>query len=86
MKNREVRSEVRIRNEEFKHKITMPYEGRTFIIEYGKYGSDLVLYEEGDNTAYMENKILIHRLGVGFNELLSKGPYQEFFTEEMISN
>ena len=68
-------------NEEFNHTIAFPYEGRNYIIEYGKYGGDLVFYETGDSTSYEENKVLIQRIGKGFNELLSQGQYQEFFTE-----
>jgi hypothetical protein len=34
----------------------MPFGGRTFLLEYGKYGDDLVFYEEGDSTPYKVNK------------------------------
>ena len=73
-------------HEQYNNKITIPYDGRTFIIEYGKYGNDLVLYEDGQNTPYDVNKVLIQQIGKGFNALLSQGLYQEEFTDEAQSN
>ncbi|HEX5111244.1 MAG TPA: hypothetical protein VFV79_00240 [Saprospiraceae bacterium] len=72
-------------NEEFNHSITFLQEGRTFVIEYGKYGNDLVLYEDNNDTPFEINKVIIQRIGKGFNELLNQGRYQEFFTEEVTS-
>jgi len=73
-------------HEQYNNKITIPYDGRTFIIEYGKYGNDLVLYEDGQNTPYEVNKVLIQQIGKGFNALLSQGLYQEEFTDEAQTN
>jgi hypothetical protein len=72
-------------HEPYNNKITIPYQGRTLILEYGKYGNDLVVYEEGSNTPLEVNKLLIQQIGKGFNTLLSQGKYQEEFTEEVIS-
>jgi hypothetical protein len=69
-------------HEQYNNKITIPYQGHTFIIEYGKYGNDLVLYEDESNTSFEVNKVIIQRIGNGFNAILNQGQYQEEFTEE----
>jgi hypothetical protein len=68
-------------HEEFNYKYTIPYQGRTLIIQYGKYGNDLVLFEEDDTTPFEVNKVIIQQIGKGFNALLSEGKYQEEFTD-----
>lgn len=73
-------------HEQYNNKITIPYQGRTFIIEYGKHGNDLVLYEDGGNTPFEINKKIIQQIEKGFNELLNQGKYQEEFTEEPPAN
>jgi hypothetical protein len=68
-------------HEEFNYKYTIPYQGLTLIIQYGQYGNDLVLYEEGDKIPFEVNKVIIQQIGNGFNALLNQGKYQEEFTE-----
>ncbi|MGB4849381.1 MAG: hypothetical protein WBP41_15760, partial [Saprospiraceae bacterium] len=65
--------------EEYNNKITIPYQNRTFIIEYGKYGDELVLYEDRGNTTFEENKLMIQQIAKGFNKLLGEGKYQQEF-------
>lgn len=66
-------------HEEYNNKITIPYQNRTFIIEYGKYGDELVLYEDRGNTTFEENKLMIQQIAKGFNKLLGEGKYQQEF-------
>jgi len=73
-------------HEQYNNKITIPYQGRTLVIEYGKYGNDLVLYEDESNSSFEVNKVLIQRIGKGFNAILNQGKFQEEFTEEAKSD
>jgi hypothetical protein len=78
-------SQVQKIHEPYNNKITIPYQGRQFILEYGKYGDDLVLYEDGNPTSYEVNKQIIQQIGKGFNALLSHGEFQDQFTEGSIN-
>jgi hypothetical protein len=68
-------------HEPYNYTYTIPYQGRTLTIQYGKYGNDLVLFEEDDTSSYEVSKAIIEQIGKGFNALLSEGKYQEEFTE-----
>jgi len=73
-------------HEPYNYTYTIPYQGRTLTIQYGKYGNDLVLFEEDDTSSYEVSKAIIQQIGKGFNALLSDGKYQEEFAEETQTN
>ncbi|HJW31274.1 MAG TPA: hypothetical protein VJ508_18730, partial [Saprospiraceae bacterium] len=56
-------TKVQLTREAFNYKYVIPYQNRTFVIEFGKYCDDATLYEDGQNTPYEENKIIIQKIG-----------------------
>lgn len=78
-------SKVTRTTEQYNDKYTIPYQQTQLILEYGKYGNDLILYEDGGNSPYEANKLLIQQIGKGFNAQLNQGKYQDEFTEEVKS-
>jgi hypothetical protein len=63
--------------EKYNNKYIIPYQQTQLLLEYGKYGSDLLLKEDPPKLPYQENRTLISRLAKGFNVLLGEGKYRE---------
>lgn len=68
--------------EKYNDKYTIPYQQTQLVLEYGKYGNDLMLKEDPPQLSYQENRALMTRLAKGFNALLAAGHYQELFLTE----
>ena len=68
--------------EQYNDKYTIPYQQTQLVLEYGKYGNDLMLKEDPPQLSYQENRTLMTRLAKGFNALLGAGHYQELFLAE----
>lgn len=67
--------------QEYSNKITFEYEGGSFTLQHGYYGTDLVLRQEDEGRNSDANKALMTRLGKGFNALLNEGKFQDLFVE-----
>jgi hypothetical protein len=65
--------------EQFNNKYIIPYQQTQLVLEYGKYGNDLMLKEDSPVLTVEENQVLISRLAKGFNAILQEGRYQDKF-------
>lgn len=64
-------------NEEYNNRFLMTYEGKTILVKYGEYVSDLVVSIEGEGLNPDDTRSIITRIGKGFNALLDQGMYHE---------
>jgi hypothetical protein len=65
--------------EQYNNKYIIPYQQTQLLLEYGKYGNDLMLKEDPPVLSSSENRELITRLAKGFNSILREGKYQDLF-------